>query len=215
MYQGHVSLLSAAMRNDPDIFCRAVTFAVLSIRQQFPTAVRALSEVEVAGTKARALWGYKRGAYDYLRKNKHSLWGFVRDAYTAEEAITVLTTIPGLGIVKSAFVIQMMGFDVGCLDSRNITRLGLDPRKWRSDGEERKQGAAFKRKIADYVNETGGRAEELWNDWCEDVGKVYHVSAEEISSDHLVILPPNLRNRYRKLVVPVPVVKREPIPFAA
>lgn len=215
MYQDHVGLLNVAIRHDPDIFCRAVTFAVLSIRQQFPTAVKAMSEVEVAGTKARALWGYKRGAYDFLRKNKYSLWERVRASVHSEDAIDTLATIPGIGIVKAAFVCQMMGHDVGCLDSRNITRLGLNPREWRTDGEERKQGHAFKRKIERYVAETQGQAETLWNDWCEDVGKVYSVSAEEISKDHLVILPPSMRSQYRKLITPVPVVKREQIPFAA
>lgn len=215
MYQDHVGLLSVAMRHDPDIFFRGVTFAVLSIRQQFVRIRDQMAEVENASTKARALWGYKRGAYDFLRKNKCVLHRSVVSSQYAEDAIEHLTSIPGLGIVKSAFVAQMMGFDVGCLDSRNIVRLGLNPREWRTDGEERKQGAAFKRKVARYVDETSGRAEELWNDWCEDAAQVYKVTAQEISADHLVILPPSMRSQYRKLIIPVPVVKREPIPFAA
>lgn len=214
MYQDHVALLNAAMRSDPDIFLRGVTFAVLSIRTQFVRVTQQMAEVEAASTKARALWGYKRGAYDHLRKNKCKLWETVRGATDSETAIEALTTIPGVGIVKAAFVCQMMGHDIGCLDTRNISRLRLNPREWRSDGEGRKNTSAFKRKISRYVDATEGCAEWLWNDWCKDVGNVYKVSAENISRDHLVIVPKELRKRYLN-ASSVPVVSRIEIPFAA
>lgn len=214
MYQEHVRIINAGMRECPDVFLRGVTFAVLSIRQQFVTVTRALAEVEAAGTNARSLWGCKRGAYDFLRKNKIALWKSVVSSERSEEAIEHLCSIPCLGIVKAAFVCQMMGHDVGCLDSRNVERLGLNPREWRTDGAERKQGCAFKRKIHRYVDATAGRAEELWNDWCEDVAGVYKVGAEEISRDHLVIVPASIRARVRNIASAVPVVRRENIPFA-
>jgi len=193
MYQDHVPMLNSAMRSDPDIFLRGVTFAVLSIRTQFVQVSQQIAEVEAAGTNARALWGYKRGSYDYLRKHKFALHEMVSEAMDSETAIEALTTVPGIGIVKAAFVCQMMGHDVGCLDSRNIQRLGLNPREWRTDGADRKQTAAFKRKVRRYVDATSGRAEELWDDWCKDVANVYKVTAEEISRDHLVIVPPRQR----------------------
>lgn len=212
MYQGHVSILNAGIRHDPDLFCRAVTFAVLSIRQQFPTAVQSMAQVAEVGSKARALWGYKRGAYDYLRLNKFRLWESVCAANDSETALQLLTEIPGLGIVKAAFVLQMMGHDIGCIDSRNIARLGLNPREWRSDGAERKETPAFKRKIARYVEFTGGRAEELWNDWCEDAGKEYSLNAETISEMHLVVIPRHLQKLY-KTGKSVPVISKGVVPF--
>lgn len=106
-----------------------------------------------------------------------------------------------------------MGHDVGCLDTRNVQRLGLNPREWRTDGEDRKQTAAFKRKVSRYVDATEGRAEELWNDWCKDVSEVYKVTPEQISRDHLIIVPASIRRLV--VPVPVPVVSRIDIPFAA
>lgn len=213
MYQDHVALLNSGIRHDPDMFCRAVTFAVLSIRQQFPTAVQSMKEFNQSGiVNPRYLWGHKRGAYDYLRVHKIRLWNSAKDASNSEDALDKLTEVPGLGIVKSAFVLQMMGHDIGCLDTRNIQRLGLNPREWRSDGR-RKELDAFKRKIHRYVEFTQGRAEELWNDWCEDVARSYHVSSEEISADHLVIIPPQLRPKFRSLATPVPVIQKEDIPY--
>lgn len=213
MYQEHVRVISAGMRGDPDVFVRGVAFAILSIRQQFVTVTRALAEVERAGLNARSLWGCKRGAYDFLRKNKISLWNAAVGSERSEDAIEHLCSVPCLGIVKAAFVAQLMGFDIGCLDTRNIQRLGLNPREWRSDGAERKATPAFKRKVGRYVDATAGRAEELWNDWCEDVAGTYKVTAEEISRDHLVIVPPRLRKRFP--LDPVPVIGRQQIPFAA
>jgi hypothetical protein len=200
------------MRADPDIFARGITFVFLSIRTQFVRVAQQIAEVEAAGTNARALWGHKRGAYDYLRKNKYALFDAMVSAHDTENAIGLITTIPGVGIVKAAFVCQLMGHDVGCLDTRNIQRMGLNPREYRTDGEARKQGLAFKRKISRYVDATYGKAEPLWNDWCEDVAKIYKVSAEEISRDHLVIVPPQLRRIYADGPA-VPIIRKPELPY--
>lgn len=214
MYRDHVAIISAGMRADPDTFARGVTFAFLSIRTQFPRVAEQMRQVDAAGHKAQALWGYKRGAYDYLRKNKFSLWGAMLEARLPENALEIVSAVPGIGIVKAGFVAQMMGFDIGCLDTRNIQRLGLNPREWRSDGEPYKNTLAFKRKIARYVEYTYGRAEELWDDWCTDVAGVYKVTAEEISRDHLVIVPPEVRRVIK--IEPVPMFGHHTdIPFAA
>lgn len=213
MYQDHVSIINAGMRADPDTFARGVTFAFLSIRTQFVRVAEQMAQVDAVGANARALWGHKRGAYDYLRLNKFRLYETVTAMKDTAAAVGELTSIPGMGIVKAAFVCQMIGHDIGCLDTRNIQRLGLNPREWRSDGEERKGTAAFKRKIARYVDTTSGRAEELWDDWCKDVSNVYKVSAEEISRDHLIIVPTRLRAKLA--LQPVPMITRYEIPFAA
>lgn len=214
MYQDHVPILNAGMRLDPDTFVRGVTFAFLSMRTQFIRVAGQMAEVDRAGSNARALWGFKRGAYDFLRLNKFDLHTRVVAATDSETAIAALTTIPGMGIVKSAFVCQMMGHDVGCLDTRNIKRLGLDPNEYKTRGEHDKTTAAFKRKVGRYVDATNGQAEALWNDWCEDVAKVYAVSGEDISRQHLVIVPKSVR-RGLGSVGDVPVVVRHEIPFAA
>lgn len=214
MYQDHVRVISAGMRSDPDIFVRGVTFALLSIRTQFVRIHEQMAEIERTGNSCRCLWGFKRGGYDFLRLNKMDLWGFMlHPKIDAEMAIENICRIPGFGIVKAGFVAQLMGFDVGCLDSRNLTRLGMGPRDWRSDGDSRKNTDAFKRKIRRYLDATEGRAEELWNDWCEDVAGVYKTTAEEISADHLVIVPRSVRAKCLSASVPVPVVGKVNVPF--
>jgi hypothetical protein len=103
----------------------------------------------------------------------------------------ILCRVPGLGIVKAGFALQLMGYDVACLDTRNIKREGRNPRAFRSDGEARKAGPAFKKKIARYLSEVEGRAQEYWDAWCQDVASDIGITAAEVSGLHLAIIPDN------------------------
>lgn len=209
MYKEHVPIINAGMRHDPETFARGVTFAVLSMRTQFVRLNEQMKQVDNAGQSAQALWGFKRGAYLFLRKRCNYYFHRVSDIFDPVEGILALTEIPGIGIVKAAFILQMMGHDIGCFDTRNASRLGIHPREYRTDGI--KIGPAFRRKVERYVTSTQGQAEPLWNDWCSDVASVYKTTAEDISRDHLIIVPPRLRNLPREKV---PCLSRA-IPFAA
>ena len=87
----------------------------------------------------------------------------------------------------------MLGHDVACLDSRNVAREGRNPRAWRTDGI--KTGKAHFAKIDRYCNETRGRARELWDTWCDEVGPDYGLSADKCSRLHVeCIVPKRLRH---------------------
>ena len=187
MYADHVPLINAHMRASVEGFTRGVMFAVCSIRQPVTLVPEQLDELDAYGMSAPALFGHKLDAYEYILDNAASLWRDVCAARDPVAAIERLCEVPGLGIVKAAFICQFLGFDVACLDTRNIKREGRNPRAYRSDGEERKKTKAFKKKIARYVGETQGNAEHYWNAWCEDVARVYKKSAEEISELHLAV----------------------------
>lgn len=190
MYATHVPAINACMRGSVDGFKRGVMFAVCSIRQPITLVPEQLAEVLQHGASAPGLFGHKLQAFDYLEDNAASLWRDVCATSDPCEAIARLCDVPGLGIVKAAFICQFLGFDVACLDTRNIKREGRNPRAYRSDGPARKATKAFQRKIARYVAETAGKAEFYWNAWCEDVARVYKMSALEISELHLAILTP-------------------------
>ena len=194
MYREHVPQIAAAMREDPRIFERGVMFAVLSARTKFVRAEEQMRDLEDNGRGAASLWGWKFDSYDYLSEHAGALWLAARDCRDPVGAIAGLCKIPGLGIVKAGFVCQLMGFDVGCLDTRNIERLGLNPEAYASQGAAYKARPSFRRKIESYVAETGGRAEELWDGWCAYMAK--GVSADEISRRHLAIIPKNKRRAY-------------------
>lgn len=175
MYLDHVPKIAAAMHACPDTFAAGIMFAVLSARVPFVRVPEMLLEIAEHGKHAAALWRETCAAKD------------------SETAIVILTRIPGMGIVKAGFVLQLLGHDVACLDTRNIQREDRDPRAYRSDGEKRKAMPAFKRKIARYVADVGGKAGAYWDAWCTEIGGIYDMSAEDVSALHLCFVPASLR----------------------
>jgi hypothetical protein len=189
MYREHAPVIAAYMRENAFQFVRGCMFAICSIRQpvlKVPDQLDALYNEE----GENPLFGHKLDAWAYLSANGEAVF---RDVYAAKDipaAILILCRVPGLGIVKAAFVLQLAGFDVACLDSRNITREGRNPRAYRSDGGKTKTGKAWERKIARYCAEVSGKAAEYWDAWCIDVANAYKRTPEDISALHLAICAP-------------------------
>ena len=195
MYASHVPVIAEATRSDPAIFERAVWFAVLSMRQPFDKVPGMMDDLDYYDSLGRGyecphLFGFKRDAWAYTREHRDELHRDVLAAATNEARMHVLCRIHGMGLVKAGFVLQLMGYDVGCLDTRNVKREGRDPRAFRTDG--RKSGAGFDRKVRAYLREVEGRAEYLWDTWCADVAVTYGQTAETISAWHMLgIVPEN------------------------
>ena len=191
MYAEHVPQISAGMRASDDTFIRGILFAVCSIQQSIIRVPLQLRDID--GGNLSPLFGHKREAYDYLQDHGSKLWrqctaetDFPYRPSCSIAVIRALAQVPGLGIVKSAFVAQMLGHDVACLDTINVRREKRNPRMFRTDGK--KSGVAFERKVQKYVAETFGRAQELWDCWCIDRADFYDVTPEEMSAIHLEVI---------------------------
>lgn len=187
MYAKHNPTIASAMQESPELFLRGVLFAICSIRQPIRAVPDQLEAV--LGGDLSPLFGYKLNAHAYLMDHAAELWRDVRGSRTNANRIAELCRVPGLGIVKAGFVLQLMGYDVACLDTRNVKREGRDPREFRTDGK--KSGAAFVRKIDRYLAEVEGRAAEYWDLWCSDVAQANKMTAEAVSALHLAIVPDN------------------------
>lgn len=186
MYAQHVPVISGAMRENVEVFKRGALFAILSIRQPILNVEAQLLDVDETRAASAYLFSFKRAGYVHLELAGRSLWERVcaLPITDAAGAITILAEVPGLGIVKAGFVAQMLGFDVACLDSRNVAREGRKPRQWRTDGRK-----VSRRRAEAYVAEVGGRAAEYWDAWCCDVADAYSKTPAQISAIHLAILP--------------------------
>lgn len=189
MYADHVPLINEAMRSDAAAFARGVMFASLSIRQPVENVPAYLDDLDRTGAESIYLLHWKRETYRHIMAHGEALW---RDVCAApldrpQDAIAALLGVPGLGIVKSAFIAQFLGHDVACLDSRNVAREGRALRAWRVDGLS---PARISAKVDAYCAETWGKAEFYWDAWCEDVATARpRHTAQEISALHLAILP--------------------------
>lgn len=197
MYASEMPAIRDAMRHDVAIFQRGVMFAVCSIRQPTVNVPDQLAVLFDGMEDENPLFGHKFAAFDYVMRpvEAFDIWRALKalDPATAdgcEGAIITLLEIPGLGIVKAAFVAQLMGFNVACLDSRNIKREGRNPRKYETRGE--KSGRKLNpRLVAEYVAETFGKAQFYWDAWCNDVAEAYGLTPQAVSDLHLAIIPKN------------------------
>ena len=201
MYRDHAPLIGAAMREDPEIFKRGCVFVILSIRTGIDRLDGQMAEVDEQRASAPCLFGWKRRAYQHIQLHGRRLHTTLMDVWNADpmdarqwshgaehEVIRTLLEVPGLGIVKAAFVAQLFGFDVACIDSRNAEREGRKRDAFKYD-KTRKREARLDKLLALYLSATHGRAEEYWDAWCDYVGADYKRTGEQISAMHLVILP--------------------------
>jgi hypothetical protein len=184
MYAEHNPQIAEAMADSAEGFTRGVAFTLLSIRQRFHLVPSMLSDVDRDGLASRHLWGWKRQGYAYACDHAEALRQSVLASETPKDAVSHLLQVPGLGIVKSAFVAQLAGFDIACVDSRNAARLGLDPEHWKGATPE---------KLDSYCElySGQGRGEQFWNAWCTDVAQAYpghYADANAVSADHLAVV---------------------------
>jgi hypothetical protein len=208
MYAEHVPIIAAGMRDNHITFVRGALFAVLSARVPFQRVPELLADVDRNGSQAQSLFAWKWDAYAHLTEHGEQLWGSLCRSTDIADALWSVTRVPGVGIVKGAFILQLMGFDVACLDTRNIKREGRNPRAYRSDGEAGKATPAFRAKIDRYIADCGGRAQEYWDTWCNDLGQQYGTSGEDISRRHLTAIIPRRETQTRFILTaePCPVI---------
>lgn len=191
LYDLHVPQIAKGMRSSLTVFKRGILFAICSIRQQVigvPDQMDAITSGDLS-----PLFGHKVDAYAYLEEHAETLFRNVKDA-SLYDAMWHLTRIPGLGLIKAAFVCQLMGHDIACLDSRNARRAGVTGRPWRTDGQ--KSGNAFLKRLRAYIRAFSGLARSLWNEWCREVAKAYGLTPLAVSELHLAVVRLDIRDTF-------------------
>ena len=180
MYSTHASKIAQYGLNSPDGMVNVVRFTLLSIQQPLSSCNSMISDVESKGLKSRFLnYGNtvtKRDGLTYAIKHKVRLHRdineFVKngldDVDNIANAIHYLMDIPNLGMVKSGFILQMLGFDVACIDSHNLKRLG-----WKQSQVSIAKTLKYEtkiKKIKAYVKMNQIKGTEFWwNSWCHYV----------------------------------------------
>ena len=160
-----------ALKN-PENMVRVGTFVLTTIQAGLATTQAQMHDIDEHGAASKYLWGNKRDGFLYLQEHKQVIFAAIKAAVKTNDpiaAIDVLTNVPNLGIVKAAFVAQLVGLDVACIDSHNCDRLGLSRSALKFSKKVKPE--LKRKKIADYVKftqDTGG-SEYWWNTWCEYV----------------------------------------------
>ncbi len=212
MFKDHNPIINEYMQSNYLNMIDGMTFVVLSIKTAFHTLDKQLTDVRKNGRDSKYLWGFKRETYDYLQEHGQDLYDELMDLSTRtkfgdlkfkgreiwlhrdKQMMLVLTDVPGLGVVKAGFVMQMMFGRVGCIDVHNLRRFykvsvkDVQFVKTATDNTKRV-------KIDNYVNICRGNrsTQKLWDSWCEQLtdkkcNKSRFSSGDEVSAFHVQAL---------------------------
>ncbi|MFZ9080214.1 MAG: hypothetical protein ACO23H_16900 [Alphaproteobacteria bacterium] len=151
---------------------RTFRLVFLSIRQPFHSMAKQMQDVDDNGMQSPYLFGWKRSGLAFVRANASTLRETLKavpNGYGEAQALLEVATVPGLGLVKAGFVLQLVTGSAGCIDSHNMQRFGLNVNAFKygsnaSDALKRKKALAY----LDACWKAGG-CESLWNGWCDYV----------------------------------------------
>ena len=153
---------------------RTLRFVLLSIKQPFWKMAVQMRDVDSKGMESAYLFGWKRQGLEHVRANASRLravLSVVPAGYGDADALLQIASVPGLGLVKAGFVLQLVTGSAGCIDSHNLQRFGLNANAFRFGAAttyktRRRKALAY----LDACRNAGGCA-ALWDGWCDYVAE--------------------------------------------
>jgi hypothetical protein len=190
-YDRDMPIMRAHAIQSPEGLCDIITFVLCTIQQPLQSVANQIQDVRLNGAQSKFLFGSKRDGYQYAQDHKHVLHAALLAASAHSDAlgfVDVISCIPGLGIVKAAFVAQCCGFESSCLDTHNLRKLGLAETAFKLAKSVKPD--TKRKKIEQYLKltlETGG-SRYWWLSWCETVAGSRHnrklPTADAVSAYH-------------------------------
>ena len=171
MYDRDMPAMAKHGWSSPDGLVDIVTFVLCTIQQPLQSVGNQVADIRVNGAKSKYLFSAKRNGYQFIVDNKSTIYDGLVECKKYDDvvgAVELLTTIPSLGMVKAGFVAQCLGFNVACIDSHNLDRLGMARSALRLAKGIKPE--LKRKKIADYVafcQQKGARY--WWDTWCDYV----------------------------------------------
>ena len=196
MYRRDAKIISLFAAESPENTFLVGRFVYMTINQYFE---RLPKHIQTAGTllpgKVHHLSRNAKIGIQSWWDHRHAIYDVVHSDRTEAEKISFLTTLHGLGIIKSAFVIQLTsyGSTVGCLDRHHLHAIGLNRHTFTRLPRLALQRAT---RILDYVALCAlqGGGEALWNTWCTLLSKKRPKSfptPDAVSRLHVDLILPN------------------------
>jgi len=182
LYKEHVHLIKNLSREDNKFLQASIKFVMLTIRRRFsevkPNCV--LSSHQLIGMQ------YVEDNLDLLHQTVFS------NELSLEEKFIKLLPIHGLNLPKVGFVLQLMGEPIGCIDTHNAKKLGIDSNELMIN---KKSKTLDRDKIWRYIGMCQSRefigAENMWDSWCNFIALSYpkhFKNGEDVSKRHLTVI---------------------------
>jgi hypothetical protein len=172
----------------------AAMMAVMSIQQSWGTVPQAMNDLKDNGMNSRFLWGFKADTYKYLLNKFHmdNLYATTLTTRDPVELLDLWTTVPGLGLAKAGFVVQLTRGMVGCVDRHNADAYDVPPSQLVFP-KGRMTVKAQRHKLEAYVHltDTIGGSRYMWEQWCIMIAAKYpdtYESARAVSTQHVTIM---------------------------
>ncbi len=159
-----------------------IAFVFASIRVQTFLLPKYMKEWRKRGLKSSWIWGNKRTGLEYVRKNRQSLYDRAmliikaKKSNMAHDLIMLFLEVPGLGIPKSAFVVQLLTGMTGCMDVHNIRKYMPEadaskgtPNVFQTSGNTIATKSTKVDLYQKLVKKAGG-SQSMWIDWCNHIG---------------------------------------------
>jgi len=181
MYKRDVKLIQEHVLNTGsqgivDVFGTAIA----TIRTSFKDMVSLSNDIRINKHTSKALWGHKQDSYSEVVSRKEELYDLFESGASTRMILNTVLSIKGLGLAKASFGLQMLGYNLACLDTHNLQRLGYS-------------SAYFNRKnkTSEYVSVVQEKGAEYWWDtWCELIpntpkNRKHFTTADEVSYEHV------------------------------
>ena len=194
MFATHQPEIAEIARSSSEGFFSVVLMAMVSANIPFHKVGVAMEDTQREGSTSKWLRGSKREGYAALKEQQESLWVEYTTVWDfdpigySEVALLRLLEIPGLGLVKAGFSVQLLLGQLGCLDVHNQALYGISPELTRARKHLPHLLPRKVQKYSEVVNRYG--SEFLWDSWCIHMAKTYpkhFLSGEAVSAYHIEI----------------------------
>lgn len=195
MYATHARAIQAWAQGgtDPARLVAVGGFVLCTIRVPLRRAVAETRALLERGD-ASPLFGWKERGLDTLADRAPELSALIQCGAGRDTLLAEFSRIPGLGLAKAGFVLQLACGVSGCLDTHNLRRFGLRAAAFSvPDGCTDRLRYAKAAAYHAAIDAAGGTA-SLWDSWCRYVAEAQphrYRDAWEVSALHCEALGVN------------------------
>lgn len=183
MYANHNPVIGAWARESAHNMEGVFMFVTATIQQPIEQVPAILADYQANGPASKYAWGWKVTALKHYAANRDTIYADLMAIYEGVKddsgreiaLLAYLANLPGLGLVKGAFVAQLAFGLGGCMDSHNMKRYGANAARFSASAfKALRSPQARVARIAEYcelVREVGG-GPALWDSWCDYVASL-------------------------------------------
>lgn len=183
MFEEHQPQIGRFARQSPVNMAKVYTFVLATVQQSLHSTPAIMEDIALRGIESRYLWGFKADAYEFLTENMNAVYETSMSLYlnhadpevARSELLRYFAGLPGLGLVKGGFMVQLCFGYVGCLDTHNIAIFELNDYEFKSSRFKSGKTKTQKKLVKSYlslVDKIGG-CDFLWDNWCRYVARKY------------------------------------------